>query len=161
MNRLNPLMLSWSHTWWFHPIPGIRRSFSREKIAKIRWKVIWMISLKKWNLETFFKGCHHPGGSFIYWAHVTSLTCKANVQSRHSSLTQIDTVHTNHNRKGRFLTETPQQKKLACAEFWTGDLPAQIFALLPLLTYWIWPFSWSFWSTLMLAALAALEAVSF
>ena len=39
-----------------------------------------------------FKGCHHPGGSFIYWAHVPSLTSKANVQSTITSQTWIDIV---------------------------------------------------------------------
>ena len=38
--------------------------------------------------KLFFKGCHHPGGSFIYWAHISPLKCsKANVQS-------INTSHT-------------------------------------------------------------------
>ena len=35
----------------------------------------------------FTKGCHHPGGSFIYGAHVTSLTCKPKVQSTNTSPT--------------------------------------------------------------------------
>ena len=43
----------------------------------------------KWdsmNANFYFqKGCQHPGGSFIYWALVTSLTCKANVQSTYTS----------------------------------------------------------------------------
>ena len=42
-----------------------------------------------------FKGCHHPGGSFICWAHVTCLPCKANVQSTHL---WIDIAQTNHKR---------------------------------------------------------------
>ena len=38
----------------------------------------------------FFEGCHHPGGSFINWAHVTSLTCKVNVRSTKTSHSLID-----------------------------------------------------------------------
>ena len=55
----------------------------------------------------FFKACHHPGGSFIYRAHVTYLTCKANV-----SLTWNNIARTNHKRKGRFLAKIPQLKSL-------------------------------------------------
>ena len=47
--------------------------------------------------ETFFflfksslKGSPHLGRSFIYWAHVTYLTCNANVQSIITSETWID-----------------------------------------------------------------------
>ena len=33
-----------------------------------------------WSCMLFvFYGCHHPGGSFIYWAHVTVLKYRANV----------------------------------------------------------------------------------
>ena len=81
----------------------------------------------------FFKGCHHTSGSFIYSAHVTSLTCKANVQSINTSHTWIDIVYTNHKRKGRF----------AGTESQTCDLPTQIvFDLRLHLPYRIWPFSW-------------------
>ena len=41
-----------------------------------------------------FLSCYLLGGSFIYWAHVTSLTCKANVQSTKTSHTWIDFVYT-------------------------------------------------------------------
>ena len=46
---------------------------SRDALIKI-WR-------RKKVRHSFFNGCHHPGGSFINWAHVTSLTCKANEQS--------------------------------------------------------------------------------
>ena len=53
--------------------------------------------------QTFFKQvCHHRGGSFIYWAQVTSLTCIANVQSTNTYHTRIDNVCTYHKRKGWF-----------------------------------------------------------
>ena len=46
--------------------------------------------------------CHHSVGCFIYWVHVTSLTCKANVQSTETSPTRIDIVYTQSQVKGRF-----------------------------------------------------------
>ena len=40
------------------------------------------------SMTFFFKVCHHPGGFiFIYLAHVTTLTCKGNVQSTNASHT--------------------------------------------------------------------------
>ena len=96
-------------------------------------------------LYTFFKGCQHPGGSFIYWVHVTSPTCKANVQSTKTSHAWNDIVSKNHERKkGYILSEIPQWKVLAGTEFWTCDPPPpQIFFDLQLhLPYRIWPFSW-------------------
>ena len=38
---------------------------------------------------TFLKGCHHPGGSFIYWSKITSVTCKPNEESTNATLTWI------------------------------------------------------------------------
>ena len=57
------------------------------------------------SIFAFFKGCHLHGGSFVYCAYVTSLSCKANVESTNASHTWVDIVYTNHKRKGRYLTE--------------------------------------------------------
>ena len=62
----------------------------------------------RWEYFKHFLVCHRPGGSFIYWAEVTSHTCKANVHSTNTSLTWIDSEDTNHKRKDfkwRFLSE--------------------------------------------------------
>ena len=45
-----------------------------------------------WIFFTSLQDCHHSGGSFIYWAHVASLTCEANVQSTNSSHSWINFV---------------------------------------------------------------------
>ena len=72
-----------------------------------------------------FLFCHHPVWYFIFRAHVTSLTCKENMQSNNS-------IHL-------YLQFTSQQGQwyigrifigenfLTGAEFWTCNLPAQIF----------------------------------
>ena len=46
-----------------------------------------------------FKVCHQPGGSFIYWTHVSFLTRKANAQSNNTPLAWIDIVYTNGMKK--------------------------------------------------------------
>ena len=64
----------------------------------------------------FLKGCHHPGGSFIYWTHVTHLTCKANVLYINSSCRWIYNVCTNLKWRGKFW-------RIFCGvEFRTCDL---------------------------------------
>ena len=47
---------------------------------------------------TFLKDCHHPGGSFIYWSKVTSVTCKANEESTNATLTWIVCVRISRGR---------------------------------------------------------------
>ena len=64
----------------------------------------------------FFKGWHHPDGSFFYWNHVPSITSKANVQSTNACHAWND-----------ILTEIPRWKVLAGKEFWTGALLTKIF----------------------------------
>ena len=93
-------------------------------ISKLVW-VFWNLSIKPvWAFRLSlricqaFKGCHHPGGSFIYWAHVTSLTCKVTVPSINTSHSWIDIGFTNHKRYiGYILTEIPQWRVLADTEF--------------------------------------------
>ena len=91
-------------------------------------------------LDCVFEGCYHPGGSFIYKYHATSIWCKTNVQSTNFSHTLIDIVY---KKKGRDKQTFQSEKVLADSEFWICDLPTQIFfALHPHLPYRIWPFSW-------------------
>ena len=54
--------------------------------------------IKRFNsgCPKMFLCCHHPGGSFIYWAHATSLTCKAKVLSTNTSHTFIVLVQFVH-----------------------------------------------------------------
>ena len=98
--------------------------------------------LASWTKQKKFKkGWHHPSGSFIYWAHVTSLACKANVQSTNTYHTWIDIVYTNHKRKGTCLMRIPHWKVFAGTQFKTFDLLTQIFFdLQPYHPYMIWPF---------------------
>ena len=79
-----------------------------------------MLPLSK---QTFFKGCHHRGGSFIYWAHVTSLRCKANVQSINTFRTLIDIVFTNHKRKVHFNRDSTAKSPcwLRVSNLWPSD----------------------------------------
>ena len=50
-------------------------------------------------ISVCFKGSPLSGGYFVYSAHVTSLKCKAFVQSTN---TRIDIVYANHKKKGRY-----------------------------------------------------------
>ena len=82
------------------------------------------------SIVTFFKVCHHPGGSFIYWANVTSLTCKADVQS--------DISHMNRNcvnkSKEEGLINRDSTVKVLCRHWDSNrDLPTQVlgFAAAP------------------------------
>ena len=47
----------------------------------------FQLSELKRFVNDFFKDSHHPGGSLIYRAHVTFLTCKANLESANTSRT--------------------------------------------------------------------------
>ena len=40
--------------------------------------------------------------NFFYWPHDVTLTCKANLQFNHTSLTLIDIMQENNKTKGRF-----------------------------------------------------------
>ena len=51
---------------------------------------------------TLKRASHHPCESFIYWARVSSLKCKANVVSTNSCHTRFDIVYTSQKRTGRF-----------------------------------------------------------
>ena len=69
------------------------------------------------SFQCFLKGWHHPGRSFIDWAHVTSFTFKANLQSTNTSHTWIDIVSTNHKKKGRYLQRFRSEKSLLAPSF--------------------------------------------
>ena len=62
---------------------GIRLLTQHEQQLK-RFCTIFFL---KW---CFFKGSHHPSGSFINWAHVTSLQRKTNLQSTNTFHTWND-----------------------------------------------------------------------
>ena len=53
-----------------------------------------------WSLVKFFKS--FPGGSYIYWIYVTSITYKANIQSTNASHTLIHIEYTNHKSLVKF-----------------------------------------------------------
>ena len=46
--------------------------------------------------------CHHPGLSFLFWAFVTSLKYKAQVQTHNTSLTITNSMYRDGEKKGRF-----------------------------------------------------------
>ena len=57
------------------------------------WTLIFVVIKSALSLSgCFFKGYHQPGESFIYWATVTSFSCKANVKTTNASNTWIDGV---------------------------------------------------------------------
>ena len=64
--------------------------------------------------SVFLKGCHHPGGDFFYWAHVTSLTCKVNVQS---TTHELIIAYTNHKYTCIILRRFHWQKSLLAPSF--------------------------------------------
>ena len=116
-------------------LPGLCKIFSPKfKFTSAEWRRC---------AKCFFQVSHHPGVSFINWAHVPSLTCKANVQSTKTSLSWIDIVDTNHKKRGKFPTEIPQWNFLHGTKFWICYLLIQIFLdLQPYLPCSICPFSW-------------------
>ena len=60
--------------------------------------LLWLKKFSyKIDMYIVFLSCHHPGWSFIYWAHVTPLTCKANVRPINTTHTQIGILYTNVN----------------------------------------------------------------
>ena len=65
----------------------------------------------------FFNGCHHPGGSIIYWAYVKQMNNQS-IHLTHELISQ---------EEGYISTEIPQQRVLARSEIQTCDLPTQIF----------------------------------
>ena len=74
---------------------------------------IYSNSLERWSsifFTTFYKGCHQLSESFIFWAHVTSLTYSANVQSTNAPHTWIDIAYTHHKK---LLADSPQGLNLS------------------------------------------------
>ena len=66
------------------------------------------LSLEGPGSGTLFSiGYHYPSGSFIGWAHVTFLACKANAQSTNSSYLWIEIRHTNY-KKDVYYGDIPQ-----------------------------------------------------
>ena len=103
-------------------VDDVRERFPAISKSKFRFTLIEGFS--KWNPENsvielcFFKAIHLPGGSFIYWAHVTSLTCKANAQPTNTtSHTWIDIVFTNQKKKGTFKQKFRSKKSLVARSF--------------------------------------------
>ena len=100
-------------------------------ISKSKFRFTLIEGFSKWKPENsvielcFFKAIHLPGGSFIYWAHVTSLTCKANVQptntTSHTWITRRR-VHLNRNS----VAKSPWWQRVA--NLWTSDTDLLWFA---------------------------------
>ena len=90
----------------------------------------------------FFKGCHHPGGSYMDLAHVTFHTCHVNVQATNTPTWNWYCVYKSK-EEGYILMKIPQKSVLAGTKFWASNLLTKIFFdLKPYLPYRIWPFSW-------------------
>ena len=69
----------------------------------------------------FCKGCHRPGGSFIYWAQLTSLTSKANALSTNPSHKWTDKLYSNQ--------KSPCWHRVSC--LWPSDPDLLWFAAIP------------------------------
>ena len=103
------------------------------------------------SILKFFKGCRRPGGSLIYWAHVTSLHVKQMYsQPMHLTHELILCIQTTGGRVDFYGDSTVKSPcllgtgskpviKVSWLILFACDLPTQIFFDLQL--YRIWPFS--------------------
>ena len=108
-------------------------------ISKSKFRFTLIEGFSKWNPENsvielcFFKAIHLPGGSFIYWAHVTSLTCKANAPST-IHLTDELILCTQITRRKADINGVLERKVFAGKEFlnlWPSNPDLLTFAALP------------------------------
>ena len=105
-NKLYNSRFSFQQVWWLQQLnPGALRV---EPTQPTTIPPGWFPPLQDKQvpiyepLPSFLIGCHHPRWSFVFWAHVKSLTCKANVLSTNKYFKWIDIEHKNHKRNVQF-----------------------------------------------------------
>ena len=127
------LSLHWFSLLWLITLPylfALIRCACKKRHSSLQLFQLFPASLKQTAIV--FKGCHHLGGYLIYWAHVTSLPCEANVHLTNASHTWIDILYTNHKNNCRYKWRFHSGKSLLATSYWIYDTPSQIFFALKL-----------------------------
>lgn len=119
--------------------------------------IICCYSTSRAVFSFLIKGCHHHGGSLIYWAHVKSLIYKATVQLTKASYTWIVILYINHNFNWDSTATSPCWHRVW--NLWPSDPDHLGFAAEPSLQDWatVWvPFKWPIlWGTALLQSPAS------